>query len=221
MSELKLCAIYARVSPTKHIKTENDVHASIEEALIMCRRDAEREGYTIVKEYIDEYISGKSSKLMKDFNLMLGDARSGKFTRVYSRRVNRFGRNRNDMIKAQIELEELGITLKFVENGLDTGQPFGRSIMAFMAELAQMERKEILENTARGRETYKAKGGVFGQPKKEFDVKLVRRLRLLPVSDPDRPTWTKLEEMFGVRRSTMIARLKDCGYWDFENKRVK
>lgn len=221
MSELKLCAIYARVSPTKHIKTENDVHASIEEALIMCRRDAEREGYTIVKEYIDEYISGKSSKLMKDFNLMLGDARSGKFTRIYSRRVNRFGRNRNDMIKAQIELEELGITLKFVENGLDTGQPFGRSIMAFMAELAQMEREEILENTARGREAYKTKGGVFGQPKKEFDVKLVRRLRLLPISDPDRPTWTKLEEMFGVRRSTMIARLKDCGYWDFENKRVK
>jgi hypothetical protein len=33
----------------------------------MCRADAQREGYVIVKEYIDEYISGKSSKLMKSF----------------------------------------------------------------------------------------------------------------------------------------------------------
>src|SRR5690554_555620 len=119
MPETKLCAIYARVSPTKHMKEYTELHASLEEALNMCRRDAEREGYTVVKEYIDEYVSGKSSKLMVNFNLMLEDARKGKFTRVYSRRVNRFGRNRNDMLRAQIELEELGITLKFVENGLD------------------------------------------------------------------------------------------------------
>jgi len=125
------------------------------------------------------------------------------------------------MLKAQIELDELGITLKFVENGLDTAQPFGRSIMAFMAELAQMEREEILENTKRGREFAKARGQQFGPHKKELDVKLIRKMRLLPANDPDKPTWKKLENMFNVKRSTMIARLKEEGYWDYEKKTVK
>lgn len=187
----------------------------------MCRGDAEREGYSVYREYIDEYVSGKSSKLMVDFNQMMEDARAGKFTRIYSRRVNRFGRNRNDMLKAQIELEELGITLKFVENGLDTAQPFGKSIMAFMAELAQMEREEILENTRRGREFAKARGQQFGPKKKTLNVKAIRKLRLLPANDPDKPTWAELEKDYGVKRSTMIARLKEEGYWDYEKKTVK
>jgi DNA invertase Pin-like site-specific DNA recombinase len=87
------------------------------------------------------------------------------------------------MIRAQIELEKLGISLKFVKNGFDTTQLFGKLMMAFLAELVQMEREEILENTARGREAYKVNGGKFGKPKKEFDVKLIRlgltRLKLI------------------------------------------
>ena len=158
---------------------------------------------------------------MPAFQEMLTDARSGKFTRIYSRRVNRFGRNRNDMLKAEIELSELGITLKFVENGIDTGQPFGKSIMAIMSELAQMEREEILENTKRGREARKIKGEPFGPKKKDLDVKLIRKLRLDPFTDPDKKTWTALEKLFGVTRATMISRLKEVGYWDYEKRTVK
>ena len=224
MEEQKICAIYARVSPTKHVKTENDIHASLEEALKMCNKDAEHEGYTVYKEYVDEYVSGKSSKFMVSFNAMLEDARHGKFNRVYSRRVNRFGRNRNDMLRAQIELEELGVSLKFVENGIDTNQPFGKSIMAIMAELAQQEREEILENTKRGRDVRKAKGLPFGRKIKEpkiLSIKQIRANRLLSVTDPNKYTWSKLEEMTGITRSTIISKLKAAGYWDYERRCVK
>jgi len=219
----KLCAIYARVSPTKHVKI-NNLHASLVEALEICRADAARDGYNITEEYIDEYVSGKSSKLMTNFNKMLEDARAGKFTRVYSRRVNRFGRNRNDMLRAQIELDELGISLKFVENGIDTSQPFGKSIMAMMAELAQMEREEILENTKRGREARKEKGLPFGPKHKELktlSIKQVRANRLLPVTDKNKYTWTQLEEITEVKRSTLIRKLKEEGYWDYTKREVK
>lgn len=223
MDETKLCVIYARVSPTKHMKEYTELHASLEEALVLCRKNAEQEGYTVFKEYVDEYVSGKDSKQMKAFNNMLADAKSKQFTRVYTRRVNRFGRNRKDMLRAQMELEELGISLKFVENGFDTAQPFGKSMMAFMAELAQMEREEILENTQRGREAAKKRGQRFGPKEKELkiDLKLVRKLRLLPASDADRPTWEKLEAMTGVTRSTIISKLKKAGYWDYTNRCVK
>ena len=215
MEDQKRCVIYARVSPTKHLKEFTELHASLEEALLMCRRDAEREGYKVVKEYIDEYISGKTSKYMLSFSEMLEDAKQRGFSRIYSRRVNRFGRNRVDMVKAQMDLEDLGVTLKFVENGFDTAQPFGKSTMAFMAEIAEMEREEILENTKRGRIAAKERGVKFGPKKKEIDIKLVRKMRLLPANDPDKPTWEKLEKLFGVKRSTIIRRLKEAGYWDY------
>lgn len=220
-TDSKISAIYARVSPTKHLKTESDIHASIDESLKVCRADAEKEEYTIFKEYIDEYISGKSSKEMPAFQEMLLDSKSGKFSRIYCRRVNRFGRNRTDMISAQIELETSGVSLKFVEDGIDTAKPFGKSVMAILAELAQQDRDEILKNTERGRIAAKEKGTIFGQPKKDINIKMIRNERLRPASDPNRVTWTELEKVHGVTRSTMISRLKECGYWDYTNKTVK
>jgi DNA invertase Pin-like site-specific DNA recombinase len=219
--ENKTAVIYARVSPTKHVKTEEAIHASIDESLKICREDSKKEGYTVVKEYIDEYVSGKSSKFMPSFQDMLNDAREHKFDRVYCRRVNRLGRNRADMISAQIELEKLNISLKFVEDGIDTSKPFGKSVMCVLAELAEQDRQEILKNTERGRIAAKEKGVVFGQPKKELDVKLIRKLRLLPANDPDKSTWQKLEKMYNATRSTIIARLKEAGYWDYEHKTVR
>ena len=216
----KKCVIYARVSPTTHIKTENDVHQSIDESLKLCRMDAGREEFEVIREYVDEYVSGKSSKTMPNFQQMLIDAKEKLFERVYCRRVNRFGRNRADMITAQIALETMGVSLKFVEDGIDTAKPFGKSVMGILAELAQQDREEILRNTQRGRELYKSKGLPFGQPKKELkiDIKLVRKLRLLPASDPDKPTWVELEKMCDATRSTIIKRLKEEGFWDHINK---
>ena len=223
-------AIYARVSPTVHKKTISDLHDSLNETIRVCTKDAENEGNTVVATYIDEYISGKSSKEMPDFNRMLSDARNKTntaargdhatpWTRIYCRRVNRFGRNRSDMIKAELELTELGYTLKFTEQGIDTGKQFGKSIMAIMAEQAEEDRKDILANTQRGRERAMAEGVKFGQPKKVIKVDALRNARLMPVDT--RPTWSECEGMFGASPSTLIKALKDAGYWDYDNRTVK
>ncbi len=227
-------AIYARVSPTTHEKTENDIHSSLEESIKICKRDAEYEGNNVVAIYYDEYKSGKSAKLMTDFNHMLEDARNkvntatkggdGKtpWKRIYCRRVNRFGRNRADMLTAEIELTKLDITLKFVEMGIDTGKQLGKSLMGILAELAEADRDEILENTKRGRDLAKVKGTKsgkpFGHPRKEFDVNSIRTLRMLPIKE--RPTWETLERDYKVSRTVMLKRLFDAGFWDKENRRI-
>jgi DNA invertase Pin-like site-specific DNA recombinase len=207
--------IYARVSPTKHIKTDDDIHTSIQESISMCRKDAEHEQNQITHEYVDQYVSGRSSKEMPAFNQMLRDARAHKFDRIYCRRVNRFGRNRADMIRAEIELSELSISLKFVENGIDTAKPFGKSIMAILADLAEMEREEILKNVTRGRERAKLNGVKFGKPPKKVNVDLVRRERLAGT------TWKQLEADLKVSTTVMIRRLKEAGHWDFIRRTVK
>lgn len=227
---MKTAAIYARVSPTKHIKTVDGLHQSLDEAIKMCKEDAEREGYTVVATYVDQYISGKSSKTLPDFNRMMDDARTGKNTaergdhktqwnRIYCRRVNRFGRNRADMIQAEIELTNLDITLKFVELGIDTRVLMGKSMMALLAELAEEDRKEIIENTKRGRKDAMMRGVKFGRKKKEIDVKSLRKVRLMPVNE--RPNWKKCEVMFGACTTVLINALKDAEFWDYEKRTVK
>lgn len=231
-------AIYLRVSPTTKIKTASDLHQSLVESLNICMKDITHEGNKAVAIYIDEYISGKSSKEMPGFLRMLQDARTRTNTsldkdiihigspekvpwkRMYARRVNRFGRNRADMIKAEIELSSLGISLKFSESGIDTDKSYGKSIMAFMAEQAEMDRIDILENISRGKAEYKANGGKFGRHKKELNINLIRMARKeLPLNN--RQTWRQLEKTFGASRTIMIERLKECGFWDSEKGCVK
>lgn len=222
-------AIYARVSPTVHKKTISDLHDSLEETIRMCTQDAEHEGNNIVAIYIDEYVSGKSSKLMPDFNRMMDDARNKTntaskgdhktpWTRIYCRRVNRVGRNRSDTIKAEIELTSLGCTMKFTEQGIDTGKPYGKSVMGIMAEQAEEDRLDLLRNTQRGRERAMREGVKFGQPKKQIKVDALRNARLMPVDK--RPTWNECTDMFGASPSTLIKALKDAGYWDYDKRTV-
>lgn len=227
-------AIYARVSPTKHIKTDNDLHQSLEEAIEMCRKDAEHEGNKIVAVYYDEYVSGKSVKQMTDFSHMLDDATNQKNTatkggdgitpwkRIYCRRVNRFGRNRADMIHAELKLTEIGVSLKFIENGIDTAKPLGKSLMAVLAEVAQMDLDEISANTKRGRDDVlihgkpTKTGRPFGRPKKDINIKAIRQLRLLPIND--RPTWKQISNDYKASVSVILQKLTDAGYWNKEKR---
>jgi len=238
-------AIYLRVSPTTKIKTEGELQDSLMESLRVCLRDIEHEGNIPVAIYIDEYVSGKSSKSMPGFTRMLNDIRNNTnnsldehmhyigspnkapWKRMYARRVNRFGRNRADMIMAEIEMSAKGITLKFTESGVDTSKPYGKSVMAFMAEQAEEDRKDIIANTKRGRElamaTHTKSGNPFGHPKKVIDtttLNMIRRERLvLPVKD--RQTWKHLSETQHISIPVMIERLKEAGYWDEERRCVK
>ena len=221
MTELKKAVAYHRVSPTLHKKGDSGIHSSLEESIRICHLDAKHDGYEIVHDYIDEYISGKSTKYMIDFNKLIADSKNKpEWDKIYCRRVNRFGRNRSDMVRSEIELTDLGFTLKFVENGIDTGKPFGKSIMALLAEMAEQDRVEILENIKRGRDKALAEGKHFGKPRKEINVVSIRRLRMTPIPE-GRPSWDSLEKDYGVSRTTMIRRLKESGYWDFDNNTVK
>ena len=71
ITELKKAVAYHRVSPTLHKKGESGLHSSLEESIRICHQDAKHDGYEIVHDYIDEYVSGKSTKHMIDFNNML------------------------------------------------------------------------------------------------------------------------------------------------------
>lgn len=226
--------IYNRVSPTRRKKNPGELHSSLMSANRICQALAAQEGIIILEVYNDEYISGKNAEKLPELNRMLKEiidpqSFEGKqISKVVSRRVDRFTRDYNGTMEASIELNRHGISLRFIEPHVDTTMNMGRAILAFLAELAELRRKDIIHDIKRGREEYVKNGGKFGVPKKELShdtVTKLRNFRLMPASN--RPTWKEIEgmQMFWINGkptsvSTLIRVLKDHGYWDEKNRRV-
>mgnify|MGYP001371864650 CR=1 FL=1 len=174
--------IYARVSPTiKRTKEQGDFDDSIERQLDLSRRQAAMENVTIIKEYVDEYVSGADAGKMPKYQELLNDAQKPlvdrKFTRVYCRRVNRFGRSNVDMVNGEKVLRDNGISLKFVEGGIDTADVNGRMMFGLFSVLAERDREVLLENVTRGRVQAKTRGVKFGRKRKELPTDTIKKLK--------------------------------------------
>ena len=212
-------ATYNRVSPTKELKDELDIHKSLSEGKKLCREAVIADGCEVVFEFADQYISGKDNTAMQEFQNMLKAARAHEFDILYVKKVSRMGRNRKQTNAAIMELESnLNIPIVFVENNIDTRTPQGRIFITMLVEYAEMEREIILENTSRGIRERIASGKPFGKPKKVIDVKKLRSVRLLPVGE--RPTWKQCETMFKASTKVLIQALKDAGCWDYNRRTV-
>ena len=201
-------AIYARVSPTKK-KQGDELAYSIEQQLTKCRKQAEIDNIEIFREYYDEYTSGKAQEYMKQFNLMIEHAKQNKFSKIYCLRVDRFGRNLQQMINTQKELQQLNIDIKFIEQSLDTSTTFGRMIMGIMASVAEWQRETIIVNTKIGRDIALQKyPEKFGRPKANINWNIVKRL----VSAKDDKgmlfSWTYIANQVGVTTATLIRRYR-------------
>src|SRR5205823_6378639 len=94
-------ALYARVST-------RDKDQTLEDQLMLLRREAEQAGDTIVKEYVDEESGGKASR--KQFQQMRRDAARRKVNLVRVFALNRF---RSEGIEAVFDytaqLEQCGV----------------------------------------------------------------------------------------------------------------
>lgn len=212
-------ATYNRVSPTKELKNELDIHKSLAEGIRMCRAAAEADGCEVVFEFSDQYISGKDNTAMQEFHNMLEAARKHEFDILFVKKVSRMGRNRKQTQAAIHELEaDLNIPIVFVENKIDTRTPHGRMFIFVMTELAEIEREIIKENTSRGIKERITSGKGWGTPRKTIDVKKLRAARLAPVEE--RLTWKQCEVTFRASTRILIRELKDAGYWDHARRRV-
>lgn len=84
--------IYARYSSDK--QTEN----SIEGQLKVCYEYAKREKHTVVGEYIDRAISGRSAEKRLEFMRMISDSAKKQFEGVLVYKLDRFARSSEDSI---------------------------------------------------------------------------------------------------------------------------
>ena len=106
--------------------------------------------WEMVDIYADEGITGTSVEKREDFQRMMSDCRKGKIDRILVKSISRFARNTKDCLAAVRELKELGVSVLFEEQGIDTARVSSEMVTAIMASLAQKGSESISGNVRWG-----------------------------------------------------------------------
>ncbi len=114
---------------------------------------AEFNGYEIAGEYEDAGKSGKSIEGRIQFNKMMDDIKSGKdgvsFVLVF--KLSRFGRNAADVLSTLQVMQDFGVNLICVEDGIDSSKDAGKLMISVLSAVAEIERENIRVQTMEGR----------------------------------------------------------------------
>jgi DNA invertase Pin-like site-specific DNA recombinase len=159
-------ALYARVS-TDRQSTENQ--------LLELRLAAQRLGWEIVAEFVDQGISGaKGRKDRPQLDAMLKGVARKDFDVVASWSVDRLGRSLIDLVSLLQELHATGVDLYLHQQGVNTATPAGRALFGMMGVFAEFERGMIQERVragmARAKETGTKSGNPIGRPSVSSDI---------------------------------------------------
>ena len=141
--------IYTRVSTTMQIDGY-----SLEAQKNRIKAFADYNDYEIVGEYEDAGKSGKSIDGRVEFNRMMEDVKSGKdkvsFVLVF--KLSRFGRNAADVLSTLQVMQDFGVNLICVEDGIDSSKDADKLMISVLSAVAEIERENIRVQTMAGRE---------------------------------------------------------------------
>src|ERR1035438_5335532 len=122
--------LYARVS------TLNGQHPEMQ--LAELREYASRRGWEIIREYVDEGVSG-SKESRPELNRLMTDAHRRKFDIVLVWKVDRFGRSLKHLVNSLADLDSYGVTFASLKDNLDLSTPSGRLMFQILGGMAVCE----------------------------------------------------------------------------------
>jgi len=142
--------------------------------------DAERDGLKLLRVKVEE-----------------GDV-------VLVKKLDRLGRDTADMIALIKEFDGLGVSIRFLDDGISTEGATGKMVVTILSAVAQAERQRILERTNEGRLDAKSKGVKFGR-KRTIDRKKLLALRESGIGA------AAIARQMGIGRSTVYKLLAEIG----------
>jgi DNA invertase Pin-like site-specific DNA recombinase len=149
-------ALYCRVSTsTKDQTTENQLRE--------LKSYSERMDYEIVKIYEDEVSGAKSREKRPAYKELCKDAFLKKFDIVIGWDVSRFGRSMKEFVSFLSDMDDKGIGVIAVKNGLETFSSSGRMMMKLIGVLEEWNREMLIERTNAGLARTVANGTKLGR----------------------------------------------------------
>lgn len=121
---------------------------------------------------------------------------------VLVQKLDRLGRDTADMIRLIKEFDTLGVSVRFIDDGISTDGETGKMVVTILSAVAQAERRRILERTGEGRQEARLRGIRFGR-KRTVDRKAV-------LTQHQKGTGaTEIARQLGIARSTVYKILQD------------
>lgn len=99
--------------------------------------------WTFVEGYIDEGLSGISTKRRENFNRMIDDAALDKFDLVITKEISRFARNTLDSIQFTRQLLSDGVGVFFQNDNINTFDEDSELRLSIMSSIAQDELRKL------------------------------------------------------------------------------
>ena len=148
MKKKEKCYLYIRVSTAMQVDGY-----SLDAQKDRLVKFAEFQGMEIVREYCDAGKSGKSITGRPEFQQMLQDVADDRdgVSYILVFKLSRFGRNAADVLNSLQYIQDYGVNLICVEDGIDSSKDSGKLTITVLSAVAEIERENILIQTMEGR----------------------------------------------------------------------
>ena len=168
--------------------------------------------WRFVPGYIDEGISGGSTKKRDNFNRMIRDAKAGMFDFIITKEISRFSRSTLDSIKYTQELLDYNVGVFFQNDNINTLDTDSEFRLVIMAGVAQDEIRKLSERLKFGFRQAIKNGHVLGNDKLYgYDKKDC----VLTVNEEEAEIIRIIFDLYGNQRlgtRTISKRLMELGY---------
>ena len=157
------------------------------------------------EKIFEEKISA-ASKNRPELDRMIDQFRKG--DELYVWKLDRLGRSLKHIIDLVLELNDKGVIVKGITDGVDTSTINGRLLLNIMASFAEYEREVIKERTNAGLRSAREKGKIGGRPK-GYTKETVEKLLVIRSSYKDEEqTPEQIYNSLNISRATYYRYVK-------------
>ena len=146
MPTRKKVAAYARVSMESE-RLQHSLSAQVSHYSDLIQKHP---GWEYVGVYADNGITGTKTTSRQEFMRMLADCEAGKIDIILTKSISRFARNTVDLLETVRHLKDLGISVQFEKEHIDSMTEDGELMLTLLASFAQEESRSISENVKWG-----------------------------------------------------------------------
>ena len=149
---------------------------------VSTKRDTQDGSYEVQRAYYEKLISedptlelvgiygdhGKSGRYMRgraELNRLIKDCEAGKVKLILTKSISRFARNMMECVETIRHLRELGVTIRFEKENIDTDTMGGELMLGILATIAQEESNSIAANMSWSRRKHLEKGQPWNVPR--------------------------------------------------------
>lgn len=187
---------YARVS-SESDEQLNSLGNQIQYYEDFIRRNA---AWTFVPGYIDEGLSGISTKHRENFNRMVEDAAEDKFDLIITKEISRFARNTLDSIQFTRQLLSYGVGVFFQNDNINTFDEDSELRLSIMSSIAQDELRKLSSRVKFGHQQAIRNNVVLGNSRIFGYRKDQKRL---VIDDEQAPMVRELFELYATDQYSM------------------